>query len=500
MSLLSSAHYLAEYPASIPVYSVRLDVTTNKPVERGVIQKLFTSQNQRYTLDEFYKLLQCPAKEPDLDFMSGGISLLKLLPPTRDTVEIMSAYSENRDFPWEKAIDKMNTRFKKGIYGSELMGNGQNGFLAWRMFRIINQTLYYDWPWGIERLESEFKNPLAEFNGLYPVLKYIKDLPDSVFFLCGEVSSFPFDFPFPMFGNAPSVGSNTIPWPWPRNMKEGADLYRKIIENHNSTFTQAVIDRIHDAKPWEERIPKATFFAAWDNNRQIMFDQSRLHPDLFESEHHGRVICQPWNPLSGEKWQGWDGPRMACHHGTDGPPDDKSRPPGSCKNMEYVCNRQRDNHDKLLPPDHYKYVIVPLGSGGHSTSSRVVHLLAYSGCVVLMPISSIVYHFSSRLIPWVHYVPLAFNMADAYEKVSWLRENDELAKQIAANARAFGQSHLRLEDFYCYNVRAMHTIGDIMRHTDAASSPFTPKPMQCPVDSHGFADIDIPTFGRKLTE
>jgi len=49
------------------------------------------------------------------------------------------------------------------------------------------------------------------------------------------------------------------------------------------------------------------------------------------------------------------------------------------------------------------------------------------------------FHFSVQLKPWVHYVPLAYNMADATDKIEWLKANDELAQRIASNGRNFGK-------------------------------------------------------------
>ncbi len=45
-------------------------------------------------------------------------------------------------------------------------------------------------------------------------------------------------------------------------------------------------------------------------------------------------------------------------------------------------------------------------------------ILAHSGAVVLLQGSDLVFHFSEKLKPWVHYVPLTFSMADMTEKVS----------------------------------------------------------------------------------
>lgn len=63
--------------------------------------------------------------------------------------------------------------------------------------------------------------------------------------------------------------------------------------------------------------------------------------------------------------------------------------------------------------------------------------------------------------------------ADVAEKVQWLRDNDDLAKQIAYNARVFASSYLRLEDHYCYIASALYTLGKIINGS-TATLPFTP--------------------------
>jgi hypothetical protein len=38
------------------------------------------------------------------------------------------------------------------------------------------------------------------------------------------------------------------------------------------------------------------------------------------------------------------------------------------------------------------------------------------------------FHFSARLLPWVHYVPLTYSTADAIDKIEWLKRHDEKAR------------------------------------------------------------------------
>jgi len=71
------------------------------------------------------------------------------------------------------------------------------------------------------------------------------------------------------------------------------------------------------------------------------------------------------------------------------------------------------------------------------------------------------YHFTLRLKPWIHYVPISYTGADLPDKILWLRNNDEKARQIAKNGRNFGLSFLRLEDYYCYTSYLLNQFGKI---------------------------------------
>jgi len=41
------------------------------------------------------------------------------------------------------------------------------------------------------------------------------------------------------------------------------------------------------------------------------------------------------------------------------------------------------------------------------------------------------YHFSGRLRPWVHFVPLSYSMAELTSVVDFLLANDGMAQQLA---------------------------------------------------------------------
>ncbi len=106
------------------------------------------------------------------------------------------------------------------------------------------------------------------------------------------------------------------------------------------------------------------------------------------------------------------------------------------------------------------------GHEGHATADRLGLLLAHSGAVILLQESANRYHFSMRLKPWVHYVPVGYNNWDLTEKVEWLVAHDKEAQQIVKNARNFGLSFLRVEDTICYAASALEAVAEIERGSD----------------------------------
>ena len=154
-----------------------------------------------------------------------------------------------------------------------------------------------------------------------------------------------------------------------------------------------------------------------------MWDQAILRPDLFFARFSFPYpIIHSWNPASKldevelNETQMKDPSLLYDNNSLPGDPK-FTLPLMTVGGMNYN-------------PKKFKYIIVPSGHENKGTSGRLAALLANSGAVILLQRHDHTYHFSSRLQPWVHYVPLAINMADATEKVEWLREHDEMAQQI----------------------------------------------------------------------
>jgi hypothetical protein len=71
---------------------------------------------------------------------------------------------------------------------------------------------------------------------------------------------------------------------------------------------------------------------------------------------------------------------------------------------------------------------------GNDVSSALKWAM-YSQSVVLMPRpTQTSWAMEELLEPWVHYIPLEDDLTDMEEKVQWLIDNDEKAKQISERA------------------------------------------------------------------
>jgi len=93
---------------------------------------------------------------------------------------------------------------------------------------------------------------------------------------------------------------------------------------------------------------------------------------------------------------------------------------------EFKLSKKRDPQEMIL---NYKYQI---DVDGNSNAWRSFYLKLLSGSPVLKIKSEFGYQqwYYHRLIPWVHYVPVAHDCSDLVKKIEFLRENPILAEAI----------------------------------------------------------------------
>jgi hypothetical protein len=288
------------YPESIPIFPVRKDITTNESVSRGRMHLLHG--NHRYPLIEYKRILQCPLHHPDLYAQGGALSLMKFIPLTAETLMLTAAYIDTGCRLWNgcrKEVLKSLTGYYPPHFNTTLF-TGQ--YSQTKLFRIINGTFYYDWPWGIERLDGLFDQRSINFKGpIADVLKKVSNLPDSVFFAGGEEAVLPSNVPVPHMSSSPTgTSSSDIPGLWnspfqyekersQRKYNESVAVMhekRLLKKQHEANINST--NKVHVASSWDLRHDKAAFFGSlgtvlglddYAAARQVVYDIAADFPE-----------------------------------------------------------------------------------------------------------------------------------------------------------------------------------------------------------------------------
>ena len=495
-------HRESVYPKEVPVYPHRRDRLTQEPVSRGRIYLLGgfapLARDARVPLMELKRVLQCAGGEPDLVGDRGTLEMIKMAPPSRDTVRLVSVWAETGCENWRQChellakFDKRQEGYAEGSRQSRDGGKMTSPFQL-RLLRVINGSLAYDWPFdNKKRFAGQQDFVPTNLFLLHAVLGKVRDLGDSVFFFGQEVSAVPFHFPFFSFSNSPSMRHADMPWPWRAHQAAEVALYREYVDDttsspasHKKNQTVLLAELANhsevynspDEVAWRQRKSKAAFYGAMSSLRHVFFDIALANPQLFDVGWTGAVNSKPWNPLSDEAEFPYDDLRRHYER------DRGFTTPGYLKTL--LKSHQFEGHNVHLfassrnagpPPEPstlYKYLVVLVGGSGFASADRLASMMLHSGAVLLLQKHEFEYHFSSRLKPWVHYVPLTYSAADVAEKVRWLQQNDRLARQLALNARTFALSHLRLEDLVCYAAAALSTMADVLDNSTSLE-PFEP--------------------------
>ena len=235
------------FPESIPVFKVRKDRRGQEVTRGEVYQKLLTNEYESNldpfqppkwlqtpkssSYQHFANALQCAVHEPDFNNINGAIDLLRMVPPSIESLEYSCTYAETRcSYHHEQmSCGQMLSAFKNGYY-PDLLGVYQlkfNGFEEVVLMRIKDNMLFYDWPWGRDRIR-EYQKANNDGSKLQPVTNVnykllidtlrMVNVDDSVFMMGAEQPSLPWLIPpFPSFSFAPKLTNSEMPWPWPES-------------------------------------------------------------------------------------------------------------------------------------------------------------------------------------------------------------------------------------------------------------------------------------------
>ena len=423
---------------------------------------------RRISYNDFQDKLQCAPNEPNIDTKQGILSLSKLLSGVnKHTIEAICAYIETNCDHWKKCNEKIGYLKNKTYNSNEKFFDG-----TIRLLRVMKGRLYYDWPWGITRFYHEPPDYYAT-RIFSAVLEMIENVPDSVFFFKNhDTPLLPANFPIPSFSHTPTLQHSDIPNPWARAIAYEIQYHTEDVVKKNLVFYDNDPD---NDQIWNEKETKAAFFGAlWNSRgavaRQVVLDLQRIRPDLIDAGWTVAWNVQAYNPESNENiaWGPANETTISNFNANRTKETDKKYDkPGY---LYALVNQKTTKRQFARYMASYKYLIV---LGGQNGVDRLATFLSHSGAVILLQESDIFQHFSARIKPWVHYVPISFTAADLIDKIEWLNKNPKLARRIAKNGNNFGKSYLRLEDYYCYTAYALHQIPKI--ETKQSLEPFNAK-------------------------
>lgn len=107
---------------------------------------------------------------------------------------------------------------------------------------------------------------------------------------------------------------------------------------------------------------------------------------------------------------------------------------------------------------NFKY---QLNIDGTVAAYRFPYLLA-GDSVVFKQQSTYSEHFYSQVEPWVHYIPVAADLADLEDKIKWAKDNDEKARNISKNGRLFVEDHLMPLNILCYHAQLLQRWSELL--------------------------------------
>jgi len=118
------------------------------------------------------------------------------------------------------------------------------------------------------------------------------------------------------------------------------------------------------------------------------------------------------------------------------------------KEVDRYLHQMEAFKDFIWPQDQitHKYLLTLDGN----TFASSFRWQLQSNCAIFKQESPYIEWYYGALRPYEHYIPIASDLSDLVEKLTWAKENDEAARAIAESGRAFYLNHLTREDIAVY--------------------------------------------------
>ncbi|KAI4831503.1 hypothetical protein KUCAC02_001042 [Chaenocephalus aceratus] len=120
--------------------------------------------------------------------------------------------------------------------------------------------------------------------------------------------------------------------------------------------------------------------------------------------------------------------------------------------------------------DHCKYKYL-FNFRGVAASFRFKHLFL-CGALVFHVGDEWQEFFYPQLRPWVHYIPVQQDLSDVRELLQFVKENDDIAQEIASRGKEFILEHLRMKDVSCYWERLLTDFSSLLTYKPKLNSSY----------------------------
>ena len=109
----------------------------------------------------------------------------------------------------------------------------------------------------------------------------------------------------------------------------------------------------------------------------------------------------------------------------------------------------------------HKYI---LAISGNTYASHFKHALRSGGCIIRQE-ERMYEWFEPFLQPWVHYVPVQWDLSNLEEQILWAMNHESEAQNIAFRAQKAGEMLFEPNSMACYTYVALKTMHAFMGYT-----------------------------------
>lgn len=194
-----------------------------------------------------------------------------------------------------------------------------------------------------------------------------------------------------------------------------------------------------DLIPFREKKNAAVYRGAQTGSGKsgILNEEGRmiklLSPEAAEVEASSMLIQRGALPEHMEAWQG--NPVLDIGYSTIGVQKLDDKESSQSGPISSVVKRPLSVADQM----RYKMILMV---EGNDVASGLKWALLSSSAVVMPPPTVESWAMESRLVPWVHYIPLRQDCSDLPEQAAWCLENLEKCEEIGRQGQCFAQQFL----------------------------------------------------------